>query len=195
VRVYILTFTAGWAPHSSSSTWGGCFTASLIADLGSKEVLENAEVVNLEFDDKGLFLVQAETGKARNSGGLVEHVEVSEGKLLSDRLSDLEEGLLLLLVTVVVSKLDWTWADLTLNGEDNILRVSGDLDGLTQGEELLADLWVLVRVDGHNWLILGLGDSEVLAIDSNEIQVELSCALILFVLEDDLEMSGFLVSL
>ena len=51
------------APHSSSST--RCHTsASLIADLGSKEVLEDTEVVNLEFDDKWLFLVEAETCEA-----------------------------------------------------------------------------------------------------------------------------------
>ena len=70
-----------------------------------------------------------------------------------------------------------------------------DLDGLTQGEELLADLRVLVGVDGHDGLILGLRDGKVLAVDGDQVEVKLSCALILLVLEDDLQVSGLLVSL
>ena len=93
------------APHSSSSTWGHT-SPSLIADLRSKEVLEDTEVVDLEFDDQGLFLVQAEAGKARDSCRLVEHVEVTKGKLLSYWLTNLQKGLLFFLVTVIVSKLD-----------------------------------------------------------------------------------------
>ncbi len=93
------------SPHSSSSTC--CHTAaSLIADLGSKEVLEDSKVVDLEFDDERLFLVEAEAGEARNSGSLVEHVEVAEGKLLSHGLADLKKGLILLFVTIVVAELD-----------------------------------------------------------------------------------------
>jgi len=50
--------------------------------------------------------VEAEAGEARNSGGLVEHVEVAEGELLGDGLTDLKEGLVLLLVAIVVAELD-----------------------------------------------------------------------------------------
>ncbi len=80
--------------------------ASLIADLRGKEILEDTEVIDLEFDDQGLFLMKAKTCEARKSGGLVEHVQVAESKLLSHSLSDLKESLLFLLVSVVVAKLD-----------------------------------------------------------------------------------------
>ena len=52
--------------------------------------------------------MEAEAGEARNSGSLVEHVEVAEGELLSHGLADLEKGLVLLLVTIVVAELDRT---------------------------------------------------------------------------------------
>jgi hypothetical protein len=78
-------------------------SSSLIADLGSKEILEDTKVVNFELHDEWLFLMKAKAGKTRDGSGLVEHIEVAEGKLLSNRLSYLEEGLLFLLVAVVVS--------------------------------------------------------------------------------------------
>ena len=50
--------------------------------------------------------MQAKAGEVGDSGSLVEHVEVAEGELLSNWLSDLKQSLLFLLVTVVVSKLN-----------------------------------------------------------------------------------------
>lgn len=166
---------------------------SLIADLGSEEVLEHSEVVDLELDDEGLLLVEAQAGEARDGGGFVEHVEVAEGELLGDRLSDLESGLLSLLVALVLAELDRTRTDLALDGEHHIVRAGGDLHGLAQREELLADLGVLVGIDGDDGLVLGLGDSEVLAIDGDQVEVELGSPLALGVLEDDLEMGRVLV--
>jgi hypothetical protein len=69
------------------------------------------------------------------------------------------------------------------------------LHGLAEREELLADLGVLAGVDGDHRLVLGLGDGQVLAVNSDQVQVELSLALVLRVLEDDLQVSGLLVGL
>ena len=59
---------------------------SFITDLGGKEVLEDTEVFNLEFNDEWLLLVEAESGEAGEGRCFVEHVKVSEGELLLNTL-------------------------------------------------------------------------------------------------------------
>ena len=75
---------------------------SLIGNLGSEEVLEDAEVVDLELDDEGLFLMQAEAGEVGNRGRLVEHVQVAQGELLLHWLLNLEQGCVLALLRAIV---------------------------------------------------------------------------------------------
>lgn len=50
--------------------------------------------------------MEAESGECGDVRSLVEHVQISEGELLSDGLGDFEDGLVVLLVAVVVTKLD-----------------------------------------------------------------------------------------
>lgn len=80
---------------------------SLISNLGSQEVLEYSELIDLELHDEGLFLVKAKAGKVADGSGLVEHVEVAESELLRHRLFDLEDSsVLALLGAVVLTKLN-----------------------------------------------------------------------------------------
>ena len=137
--------------------------------------------------------MEAESGEARNSCRLVEHVQISESELLRDGLSNLEQGVLLLLVTLVVAELHGAGTDFALNTEHNVVWVSSDGDCLAQGEELLAYLGVLVGVNGHHGLVLGLRDGEMLTVDSDEVETELSCPLGLGVLKHDPEMSCLLL--
>jgi hypothetical protein len=140
--------------------------------------------------------VEAETSEVADRSSFVEHVEVAESELLRDRLLNFEDsGVLTLLGAVVLTELYRPRTDLTLDCESDRVRGSGDLDCLTQSEELLANLGVLVRVDGDHRLVLGLRDSQMLAVNGDEVKVELSLALILSVLENDLEVSGLLVCL
>ena len=134
-------------------------SCSLIADLRSEEVLEDSEVVDLELNDEGLLLMEAQPCKVRDGCCLVEHVQVAESELLAHWLLHLKESLILLLVpTVVVTKFDWTWADFSLDREDHEVSAGCHLYCLTEGEELLADLRVLIGVDSHDWLVLCLWD-------------------------------------
>ena len=139
--------------------------------------------------------MEAQTSEVADARGLVEHVEVAEGKLLGDRLLDLEDRGVLALLAVVLAELDGARADLALDRESHRIGSGGDLHGLAEREELLADLGVLAGVDGDHRLVLGLGDGQVLAVNSDQVQVELSLALVLRVLEDDLQVSGLLVGL
>jgi len=168
---------------------------SLVSDLGGKEVLEYSELIDLELHDQALFLMKTETSEARYGGCFVEHVEVAEGELLGNRLLNLQNSAVLSLLAVVLAELDRARADLTLNCEGNRVGGCGDLHSLTEGKELFADLSVLVGVDGDHGLILSLGDGQMLAVDGDQVEVELSLELILGVLEDDLQVSGLLVSL
>ena len=176
----------------------GCFLAwsySFIRDLGSEEVFQHSEVVDLEFNDEGLLLMEAESGEGAQGGGLVEHVQISESELLLDWLSDLEEGLLFLLIRIVLTELDGTRSDLTFNGELDEVARGCDLDSLAQGEELFTDLGELVAVDSDERLVVSLGDGQMLRVNCDEVQVEFSGSQSLGVLESDLQVSGIIVSL
>ena len=80
-------------------------TTSIITDLGSQEVLEHAQVFDLELHDEGLLLVETESGEVGQRGGLVEHIQIPERELLLHRLTHLQSRLVLLLVAVVLAKL------------------------------------------------------------------------------------------
>jgi hypothetical protein len=47
---------------------------SFITNLGSEEILEDSEIVDLEFDDERLLLMKTESCEAAEGGCLVEHV-------------------------------------------------------------------------------------------------------------------------
>ena len=64
-------------------------TASLIINLRSQEVSEQSQVLDLELYYERLILVKTKPGKGRESGGLVEHVQVSESELKLNWLIDL----------------------------------------------------------------------------------------------------------
>lgn len=139
--------------------------------------------------------MEAESGEGAQGGGLVEHVQVSESELLLDWLSDLEESLLFLLIRIVLTELDGTRTDLTFNGELDEVTRGCDLDCFTQGEELFADLGELVAVDSDKGLVVSLGDGQMLRVNCDEVEVELSGSQSLGVLESDLQVSGIVVSL
>lgn len=73
-------------------------SCSFVADLWGKEVLEDTEVLDLEFYNEGLLLVKAESCEAAQSGCLVEHVQVSQSELLLYSLANFQQSLIFLLV-------------------------------------------------------------------------------------------------
>ena len=90
--------------------------SSLIRDFGSQEVLKDSKVLNLEFNNKRLFLMKAESGEVGDCGSRVEHVEISEGELLSHWLSHFEHSLVIaLLITFIVAKFHGARANLSFN--------------------------------------------------------------------------------
>ena len=182
----------------------GVGLGSLVWDFGGQVVLEDSKGVNSKFNYKGLLLVEAQPGVTRQWGSFIEHIEVSEGELLIYILGDVEE----LLGGVGgfhfgvfggepfrVVEFDGTWADLALDGELDELLVAGEVDCLGDGVEFFAELGELGGLDGEEGLVLSVRDGEVLRVNGDQVQIEFSGPLSLWVLKYHSQVVGFIVCL
>lgn len=89
--------------------------SSLVANLGSEVVSEHAELLDLEFSDQWLLLVEAEAREGREVTGLVEQIQVVQGKLLLDGLINFNKRLVLFPIAVVCGQLDKSVTGRALN--------------------------------------------------------------------------------
>ena len=64
--------------------------SSLVVNLGGEVVLEYTELFDLVLNNEGLFVVEAQSGEGGERGGLVEHVQISDGELLVHGVGALE---------------------------------------------------------------------------------------------------------
>lgn len=54
--------------------YGGLSGPSLFSDLWSQVVLEHAELIDLELDNEGLLVVEAQSGEIGEGGGFIEQI-------------------------------------------------------------------------------------------------------------------------
>lgn len=94
--------------------------------------------------------MKTESGESGQGGCLVEHVQVSDRKLLGNALGNFQGGALVDTTAFILSKLDAARASLRFNGELHKLGGGGDGQSLVERVELLADFGELAGVDGDN---------------------------------------------
>jgi hypothetical protein len=88
---------------------------SLVADLWSQVVSEDTELIDLEFSDQWLLLMEAETCEGGQVTGLVEKVQVVECELLLNARLNFNKRLILLSITIIRCKFDESVSCSTLN--------------------------------------------------------------------------------
>jgi hypothetical protein len=119
------------------------------------------------------------------SGRLVEHVQVAQGEREADFVSF--GGFSWHLAGVVRLDLDGSIADLSIDRELDVREGGLDRHGLTQLVQLTAQLREVKRVHRDLARVARLRDSEMLAVERDQVQTELSLLVLSTVLKDDLQ--------
>jgi len=137
--------------------------------------------------------MQAQTREGRKRCCFIEHIEIPDGELLGHGLSNFQSSALIGGTRLVVSKLDAAWSRLWLDRESDKLGTCWNGKSLVEWVELFANLGKLTRVNRNKWAVLSFWDGQVLNIERNQIECELSGALLLLVLKNEFEVSGLIL--
>lgn len=137
--------------------------------------------------------MKAKSGEGRQGGGFVEKVQVANRELLDNSLTDVKSGPLIF-HTVTATNFYATSASFRLHTEQDEVRVSLYGQRFTETEKFPADFCKLAGVHAHCRTVLGLGDGQVLNIQTDQIQCELCSSLLLRILKNYLQTASIVLS-
>jgi hypothetical protein len=128
-------------------------------------------------------------------GGLVKHIQVADGKLLSHTFIDFQYHALVSGATLIATKFNGAGTSFGVHWELAEVRVSRNGERLVQGVEFLANLGELAGVNRNTRRVLSFGDGEVLNIEGDQVKGELSSTLLLGVLKNEFQVGCVVLSL
>ena len=142
----------------------------LLATSGVDVVLNHKRHIRGETEGDGI----------RQRGGLGEGVQVTKGESLRDFLLHVDLDALLVVGRSILVKDNTSLTDITLEGEGDTALVDGNGDGVSNDGNLAANALELTSGHGDVALVLGVGDSEMLAVDVHELELEVEHAVVVY---------------
>ena len=127
--------------------------------------------------------------------GLGEKVQVSEREGKSNSLAHVNNDSLVLLVNIgALSELDVAVAEIALGRESHALFGAADDNRVAEDAQVAADARELARRHLDHARVLRIRDTKVLLVQVHQFHLELAHAVLLWRLEDECHVVGFVVS-